>query len=77
MPHKHSPRILQPQRLRSNMLLHRVQIAYAPFQGTVNIEVGSPGGGVHGHDAGTRDGGGMQTRAVQRRTVLGRSEAGV
>jgi hypothetical protein len=71
MSQQHSPRVPQPQRLRRNMLRHRVQIAYAPFQWTVNIECRRPGGGVHGYDAGTPDGGGMQARAVQRCTVLG------
>jgi hypothetical protein len=71
MPHKHSPRVLQPDRLRRNMPLHCLQIAYASFQWTVNIECRRPGGGVHGHDACTRDGGGIQTSTVQRRTVLG------
>jgi hypothetical protein len=70
MPHKHSPRVLQPERLRCNMPVHRLQIAYASFQRTVNIERGRPGG-VHSHDACTRDGGGIQTSTVQCRTILG------
>src|SRR5262245_30217516 len=66
-----TPLVFQPQRLRSNMPCHRLQIADAPFQWTVSIEGRSTGGGVHGHDACPRDGGCMQTSAVQRSTVLG------
>ena len=36
MPEKYSARVLQPDRLRRDMPLHRLQIAYASFQGTVD-----------------------------------------
>ena len=74
MPYQHASRILQPQRLRRNMLRHRVQIAYAPFQGTVTIESRRPSGSVHGHDACSPDSGGVQTGTVERRSVLGRRQ---
>lgn len=32
MPHKHSPRVLHPDRLRRDMPVHRLQIAYTSFQ---------------------------------------------
>src|SRR5262245_30859192 len=65
LSHQHSSRVLQPQRLRRNMSLHRLQVADAAFQGAVHIEGSRPGGSVHGHAACTRDGNGMQTSTVQ------------
>ena len=53
---KHSSRIFQPEWLRSNMPVHRLQIADASFQWTVNIERGRPCGRVHGDDGSASDG---------------------
>jgi hypothetical protein len=71
MPEKYSARVLQPDRLHRNMPLHRLQITHASFQWTVDIESRRPGGSVHGHHACAPDGRGIQTSAVQGRTVLG------
>ena len=71
MPEKYSARVLQPDRLRRNMPVHRLQVTYASFQWTVDIECRRPAGSMHGHDACATDAGGIQTSAVQSRAVLG------